>query len=61
MTELLITGVNIIISMVFFFGVYKNKIDTLNKVVDKFNELEIKIARVEEKINFLIDKKISNA
>lgn len=61
MTELLITGVNIIISMVFFFGVYKNKIDTLNKVVDKFNELEIKIARVEEKINFLIDKKVNNA
>lgn len=61
MSNLLITGVNIIISMVFFFGVYKNKIDTINKVVDKFNELEIKIARVEEKINFLIDKKISNA
>lgn len=61
MSELLITGINIIISMVFFFGVYKNKIDTLNKVVDKFNELEIKIARLEEKINFLIDKKISNA
>jgi len=61
MSELLITGINIIISMVFFFGVYKNKIDTINKVVDKFNELEIKIARLEEKINFLIDKKISNA
>jgi hypothetical protein len=61
MSNLLITGVNIIISMVFFFGVYKNKIDTLNKVVDRFNELEIKIARLEEKINFLIDKKISNA
>jgi len=55
--SLLITGINIIISMVFFFGVYKNKIDTINKVVDKFNELEIKIARLEEKINFLIEKK----
>jgi hypothetical protein len=61
MSELLITGINIIISMVFFFGVYKNKIDTLNKMVDRFNELEIKIARLEEKINFLIEKKISNA
>jgi hypothetical protein len=60
MSNLLITGINIIISMVFFFGVYKNKIDTINKVVDKFNELEIKIARLEEKINFLIDKKINN-
>lgn len=57
MESLLITGINIIISMVFFFGVYKNKIDTINKVVDKFNELEIKIARLEEKINFLIEKK----
>jgi hypothetical protein len=55
--SLIITSINIIISMIFFFGVYKNKIDTINKVVDRFNDLEIKIARLEEKINFLIEKK----
>ena len=57
MESLIITSINIIISMIFFFGVYKNKIDTINKVVDRFNDLEIKIARLEEKINFLIEKK----
>jgi hypothetical protein len=51
-----ITVINILISTGFFVGVYKNKIDTFNKFVDKIRELEIKIARLDEKINFLIDK-----
>jgi tRNA(Phe) wybutosine-synthesizing methylase Tyw3 len=37
-------------------GVYKNKIDTLAKMNERYRETEIKLARLEEKINFLIDK-----
>lgn len=52
--------VNILISTGFFIGVYKNKIDHVNKFITKINELEVKMARLEEKINFLIEKKTKN-
>ena len=54
--SIMITAVNILISTGFFVGVYKNKVDSFNKFVNKINELEIKLARLDEKINFLIDK-----
>lgn len=50
-TELIVTVVNILISFGFLAGVYKNKIDTLNKLTDKFQDIEIKLARLEEKLN----------
>lgn len=60
MIEIVITVLNVLISLGFFVGIYKNKIDTVNKVVDKFNDVEIKLARLEEKINFLIQKEKHN-
>jgi hypothetical protein len=55
--ELIVTVVNILISFGFLAGVYKNKIDTLNKLTDKFQDIEIKLARLEEKINSLVNEK----
>jgi hypothetical protein len=56
-TELIVTVVNILISFGFLAGVYKNKIDTLNKLTDKFQDIEIKLARLEEKINSIVNEK----
>jgi hypothetical protein len=55
--ELIVTVVNILISFGFLAGVYKNKIDTLNKLTDKFQDIEIKLARLEEKINSIVNEK----
>jgi hypothetical protein len=55
--ELIVTVVNILVSFGFLAGVYKNKIDTLNKLTDKFQDIEIKLARLEEKINSLVNEK----
>jgi hypothetical protein len=55
-SEFALIVINILISTGFFIGVYKNKIDHVNKFISKINELEIKMARLEEKINFLIEK-----
>lgn len=55
--ELIVTIVNILVSFGFLAGVYKNKIDTLNKLTDKFQDIEIKLARLEEKINSLVNEK----
>jgi len=55
--ELIVTVINILVSFGFLAGVYKNKIDTLNKLTDKFQDIEIKLARLEEKINTLVNEK----
>jgi division protein CdvB (Snf7/Vps24/ESCRT-III family) len=55
--ELIVTVINILISFGFLAGVYKNKIDTLNKLTDKFQDIEIKLARLEEKINSIVNEK----
>jgi hypothetical protein len=55
--ELIVTVVNILISFGFLAGVYKNKIDTLNKLTDKFQDIEIKLARLEEKLNNILNEK----
>lgn len=48
--------VNVLITVSVAIGVYKNKIDTLAKMNERYRDTEIKLARLEEKINFLIDK-----
>lgn len=54
MNEYTFTAINVVVSMAVVFGIYKNKIDTVHNLVEKFTNLEIKIARLEEKINNLI-------
>lgn len=55
--ELIVTVVNILVSFGFLAGVYKNKIDVLNKLTDKFQDIEIKLARLEEKLNNVLNEK----
>ena len=47
---------NLFITASIAVGVYKNKIDVLTRMNERYRETEIKLARLEEKINFLIDK-----
>lgn len=55
----MLTVVNAVVSITLFIGIYKNKVDNMQKVIDKYNELENRITRLEEKINFVI-KKLDN-
>jgi peptidoglycan hydrolase CwlO-like protein len=48
--------INVLITVSVAIGVYKNKIDTISKMNERYRDTEIKLARLEEKINFLIDK-----
>lgn len=48
---------NLFITGSIAIGVYKNKIDVLGKMNERYRETEIKLARLEEKINFLIEQK----
>lgn len=56
---IMLTVVNAVVSITLFIGIYKNKVDNMQKVIDKYNELENRITRLEEKINFVI-KKLDN-
>jgi len=55
--EGIITLINVIISTSFLIGVYKNKIDNVSKISEQYRDIETRIVRLEEKINFLIEKK----
>ena len=55
--EGIITLINVIISTSFLIGVYKNKIDNISKINEQYRDIETRIVRLEEKINFLIEKK----
>jgi len=55
--EGIITLINVIISTSFLIGVYKNKIDNVSKINEQYRDIETRIVRLEEKINFLIEKK----
>ena len=50
--------VNIVATVLIIIGVYKNKIDNNSKIVDKYAELDNRLARLEEKINFIINSKL---
>lgn len=56
-SELIITIINVLISCSFLFGVYKNKVDNITKINEQYRDIETRIVRLEEKINFLIEKK----
>ena len=55
--ELIITLINVLISTSFLIGVYKNKVDHISKINEQYRDIETRIVRLEEKINFLIEKK----
>ena len=52
----LFTIINAVVCVSMLIGIYKNKIDTQTKIFDKYSEIETRIVRLEEKINFVIEK-----
>lgn len=51
------TVANAVLSFFVVIGVYKRKVDENTELIKQFRELENRITRLEEKINFLIEKK----
>ena len=50
-----VTVINAVLSFFIIVGVYKNKVDNNINLSDQVRELENRITRLEEKINFLIE------
>jgi len=51
--ELFISIVNLIILAAVTVGVYKNKIDTGMRSINKVADIDIRLTRLEEKVNFI--------
>jgi hypothetical protein len=47
--------VNVAITVLIAIGVYKQKIDAQGKILHQYRDLETRIVRLEEKINFIIN------
>lgn len=47
---------NVAITVLIAIGVYKQKIDAQGKILNQYRDLETRIVRLEEKINFIIQK-----
>jgi hypothetical protein len=52
--------IQLFITFAILVGVYKNKIDTHQDKIKQFNDLNERLARLEEKVNFLIDQTKKN-
>jgi hypothetical protein len=52
--------IQLIVTVAILIGVYKNKIDTHQDKIKQFNDLNERLARLEEKVNFLIDQTKKN-
>jgi len=52
--------IQLVVTVAILIGVYKNKIDSHQDKMKEFNELSERLARLEEKVNFLIDQTKKN-
>jgi hypothetical protein len=52
--------IQLFVTVAILIGVYKNKIDTHQDKIKQFNDLNERLARLEEKVNFLIDQTKKN-
>lgn len=52
--------IQLVVTVAILIGVYKNKIDTHQDKIKQFNDLNERLARLEEKVNFLIDQTKKN-
>ena len=52
--------IQLFVTVAILVGVYKNKIDTHQDKIKQFNNLNERLARLEEKVNFLIDQTKKN-
>jgi len=53
--ENVLIGVQLLTTAAIMIGIYKNKIDSQSKKIDEFSKISERLARLEEKVNFLIN------
>lgn len=52
--------IQLLVTIAILIGVYKNKIDSHQDKVKEFSDLSERLARLEEKVNFLIEQTKKN-
>lgn len=52
--------IQLLVTVAILIGVYKNKIDSHQDKVKEFSDLSERLARLEEKVNFLIEQTKKN-
>jgi hypothetical protein len=52
--------IQLFVTVAILVGVYKNKIDSHQDKVKEFSDLSERLARLEEKVNFLIEQTKKN-
>lgn len=52
--------IQLFVTVAILIGVYKNKIDSHQDKMREFNDLSERLARLEEKVNFLIEQAKKN-
>lgn len=52
--------IQLFVTVAILIGVYKNKIDSHQEKVKEFSDLSERLARLEEKVNFLIEQTKKN-
>ncbi|TWW08386.1 hypothetical protein E3A20_24840 [Planctomyces bekefii] len=52
--------IQLVVTVAILIGVYKNKIDSHQDKMKEFNDLSERLARLEEKVNFLIEQAKKN-
>jgi hypothetical protein len=52
--EKYLIAIQLLTTAAIMIGIYKNKIDTQSKKIDQFSAISERLARLEEKVNFLL-------
>jgi hypothetical protein len=53
--ENILIAVQLLTTAAIMIGIYKNKVDQQSKKIDEFSKISERLARLEEKVNFLIN------
>ena len=53
--EKYLIAVQLITTAAIMIGIYKNKIDSQSKKIDQFSSISERLARLEEKVNFVLN------
>ena len=52
--EKYLIAIQLLTTAAIMIGIYKNKIDVQSKKIDQFSAISERLARLEEKVNFLL-------
>ena len=53
--ENILIAIQLLTTAAIMIGIYKNKVDQQSKKIDEFSKISERLARLEEKVNFLIN------